>query len=159
MNFTGHWHGYGPWIGTNTQYHTEHLRRPAPIDTEWLKSQKKTPDPLAFTPFERRTIPPTQTGHYLLRRPADLADRTWKEVDPAVNWLVTTYQSTPPEQRRDKRAVDAGLDIKTQQARTDITNGVDVVWCYYIPGERMINFAIIACPNRHLPEIACPLGL
>ncbi|MCG6499174.1 hypothetical protein [Kitasatospora sp. A2-31] len=158
MDFSGHWHGYGPWIGTNAQYHTEYLRRPNPIDPEWLKSQK-APDPNAFTPFERRAIPPLRTGHYLLRRPAELADNTWKEAEPALRWLVTTYQANPPARRPDGGAVDAGLDARAHHARTDITNGVDVVWSYYVPGDRMISYAVIACPNRHLPEITCPLGL
>ncbi|WP_328954586.1 hypothetical protein [Kitasatospora purpeofusca] len=157
MGFIGHWHGYGPWIGSNAQYNTEYLRRPTPLDPGWIKTLR-APDPQAFSPFERRSVPPMQTGHHLLRKPPDLASRTWQDPSPAVDWLIRIYQQYPPIQRRDGGAVDCGPAAKASQARTDLGHGTDVVWCYYVPGDRMINFAVVACPSRHLPDIPCPQG-
>ncbi|WP_052390763.1 hypothetical protein [Streptomyces sp. NRRL B-24484] len=160
MDFSGHWHGYGPWIGTSALYHTEYLRRPQPIDPATLKSPKgQAFDAEHYKPFEQRTIPPMFTGHYLLRRPADLADRTWKDPDSAVEWLAGIYRRYLPAPRFDGGAVDCGLDAKTHHARTAIAHGTDSVWCYYITGDRLISYAVISCPNLPLhPEIPCPLG-
>ncbi|MGK4583910.1 hypothetical protein [Kitasatospora sp. HPMI-4] len=158
MDFSGHWHGYGPWTGTSPAYHTEYLRRPTPLDPAWVRTLKN-PDPECFVSFERRTIPPMRTGHYLLRRPAGLADRTWKDADPAVDWLTETYRKHPPAPRPDGRAVDCGLEARTHHARVALSHRTDAVWCYYITGDRLTSYAVVNCPNLPFhPDIPCPLG-
>ncbi|WP_033347340.1 hypothetical protein [Kitasatospora aureofaciens] len=160
MDFSGHWHGYGPWIGTSSLYHTEYLRRPAPFDTRDLKPTRGgSLDPEHYIPFEQRTIPPMFTGHYLLRRPAGLADRTWKDPDSAVDWLTEIYRKHPPAQRANGSAVDCGLEAKAQHARTALAHGTDAVWCYYVTGDRLTSYAVVACPSLPFhPAIPCPLG-
>ncbi|MGA5818406.1 hypothetical protein ACPC54_11165 [Kitasatospora sp. NPDC094028] len=160
MTFSGHLHGYGPWTGRPDQYHSEYLRRPTPFDSAWhaMVSGLKHADQEAHTPFEQRTVPPMQTGHYLLRRPSYLAAQTWKDPESAVDWLVETYHRHPPAVRSDWGAVDCGLGAKADFARDALGHGTDVVWAHYLPGERMISAAVVACPHRFHPDIPCPLS-
>ncbi|MFJ9693799.1 hypothetical protein [Kitasatospora sp. NPDC101183] len=99
------------------------------------------------------------TGHHLLRRPSDLDQRTWKDADSAVSWLTGIYRKHPPAHRTDGRAADCGLTARATYARPALDHGTDVVWCYYLPGTQLINYAVICCPNLPLhPTIPCPLG-
>ncbi|MFG2694357.1 hypothetical protein [Kitasatospora sp. NPDC048407] len=158
MTNSRHWHGYGPWIGRPEQYFGEYLRRPSPFDSAWhaMVAGMKGPDQEAHLPFEQRTVPPMQTGHYLLRRPSYLGKQTWPEPKEAAEWLANIYELHPPALRPDGGAVDCGLGAKVAHATMSLGSGVDVVWVHYLPGERMLCMAVVACPNRFHPGVPCP---
>jgi hypothetical protein len=90
MNWTGHWHGYGPWTGTRDEYGKEHLRRPGP-----------SPDDEMTRAFMAEALPPLMTGHALLRRHQTAPERTWTAAQDAVGWLTTMYADRPPFERSD----------------------------------------------------------
>ncbi|MFJ5921172.1 hypothetical protein ACIQF6_01065 [Kitasatospora sp. NPDC092948] len=161
MTDLAHFHGYGPWIGRPDQYHAEYLRRPAPFDATWqaMVSSMKSPDQEAHLPFEQRTIPPMQTGHWLLRRPPYLGRQTWAEPKEAAEWLAGMYDQYPPAQRTDGAPTDIGTAAKAGCATTALTHGTDVVWVHYLPGERMFSASVVACPNRFHPHTPCPYPL
>ncbi|MGW3229388.1 hypothetical protein [Kitasatospora sp. NPDC001095] len=111
----------------------------------------------AHIPFEQRTVPPMRTGHWLLRRPSYLADQTWREPKEAAEWLAGKYERHPPAPLSDGRPIHPGLSAKVEYATAALTNGTDVVWMHYMPGERMFSASVIVCPNRHLANLPCPL--
>ncbi|GGQ93297.1 hypothetical protein [Kitasatospora griseola] len=159
MTELAHFHGYGPWIGRPDQYHAEYLRRPAPFNTEWrdMVDAMKRPDQEAYLRFEERTIPPMRTGHWLLRRPDCLAGQTWRESKEAAEWLAGEFERHPPVPLPDGRPIHPGLSAKVEYAAAALTNGTDVVWMHYLPGDYMFNACVVVCPNRHLPDLPCPL--
>jgi hypothetical protein len=136
----GHWHGYGPWTGRREDLAVEHLRRPGP--------DLSRPDPNT-TAFIRGELPPMQTGHALLRKPA--RDRTWTDLNGALTWLEKTYVGHPPG---DGQATD--LVGRLAYARQFLAGGSDDVLAYYTAGFSFVHYEIICCPNRFHPSIVCP---
>ncbi|WP_404868223.1 hypothetical protein ACI1MP_08475 [Kitasatospora griseola] len=160
MTTLAHFHGYGPWIGRPDQYHAEYLRRPGTLPQEWRDErtkQRKSLDMEAYLPFDKRAVPPMRTGHWLMRRPDPLARQTWGEPKEAAEWLARMYEGDPPVPLPDGRPIHPGLSAKVEYAAAALTNGTDVVWMHYLPGDYMFNACVVVCPNRHLPDLPCPL--
>jgi hypothetical protein len=144
-----HWHGYF-WTGTITELKDEALRRPS--------------DP----GFLRSSLPPIQTGHYLLRRGATTQDLTWVDVDKVIEWMAASYQRHPPMIGEAgfpaingvaPLASDVGLEVRREGARETLINGVDSFWMYYTGRSGgMVATVAICCPHTHFPEIPCPMS-
>ncbi|WP_269853070.1 hypothetical protein [Streptomyces sp. RPT161] len=146
MNWQGHWHGYGPWIGSRDAYGNEGMRRPGR-----LASDEQTRSFLASD------MPPMMNGHWLLRRSQTAADRTWTNPETAVAWLEKTYAENPPFERDDGRRAYTGRETKTEYAMDVLPRGVDVSWVYYLKSASLASFSVVCCPNHFHPEIPCPL--
>ncbi|MFF2080485.1 hypothetical protein ACFVXG_37705 [Kitasatospora sp. NPDC058162] len=156
----GHWHGYGPWVGQRRLMDLEYLRRPEPFDIQELRvpSGMSAHPQETFIPFSQRTIPPMMTGHYLLRRPEDLEQRTWTAASPAVDWLTSIYKEHPPMQRADGKRAYATLEWYQECAHRSLLHGSDVVWSHYLDDRRFMSSAVICCPSLPFhPGIKCPL--
>ncbi|MFG2717398.1 hypothetical protein ACGFW5_03685 [Streptomyces sp. NPDC048416] len=165
MSCSGHWHGYGPWIGPSAVYGKEGGRRPphpngplSLLDAE-DKKQQAVLDRYkeAAAEFASGNVPPTMTGWWLMKKNQVSADRTWADVGIALAWLTKQYEENPPFVRADGKQAYCGLDLKLEYAIDVLPHGVDVSWVYYLPCERLISFSIVCCPNRFHPEIPCPL--
>lgn len=157
----GHWHGYGPWVGPRRLMELEYLRRPASLDMSLLRvpSGMNAHPQETFLPFAQRTIPPMMTGHYLLRRPEGLDQRTWTTVPPAVDWLTTIYKQFPPLRRPDGKQAYASLEWHQECAHRTLLHGSDVVWSHYLEDLRFTSSAVICCPSLPFhPAIKCPLS-
>ena len=146
MTDRAHWHGYGPWTGPHAfiDRSNDHQRRPG--------GSSGDPDTQAFV---QNTIPPLETGHYLLRRGQTARERTWSAVDGALHWLADMYQRHPP-------ASELGyltLDARIEHTRSGLEGGVDAVWHYTVSvaGDRVAVFVVICCPHRHHLQTPCPL--
>ncbi|MGX1301307.1 hypothetical protein RKD35_002795 [Streptomyces albogriseolus] len=83
QNWAGHWHGFGPWIGSGDTYRQEGRRRPG----------EHPGDPQTRTFLEEK-LPPMMTGHWLMRRRQVAA--TWTDVEEAVAWLKAQYATYSP---------------------------------------------------------------
>ena len=146
MNWAGHWHGYGPWIGTRSDYGQESLRRPG-----------ISPDDEQTRMFMASAIPPVMTGHALLRRHQAAAERTWADVRGAVDWLAKTYADRPPMERPDGQRAYVPLEVKIRDAEEHLPLGADTVWTYYAQIGAFVSYEVICCPSRFHPDIPCPL--
>jgi hypothetical protein len=148
MNWPGHWHGYGPWIGDRKEYDQEQLRRPG-----------FSPDDDQTRIFLASTIPPLMTGHALLRRQQTARDRTWTTVQEALDWLTQIYADRPPP------FTPSGLyatpeeqrQSKIRDAEAHLPRGTDTIWTYYTRNGSFISYEVICCPSRIHPDIPCPL--
>lgn len=139
-NWTGHYHGFGPWTGTRDEFHKEHLRRPGrdPID-------QQTRDFLAGD------MTPVQLGQELLRRTKVAPERTWTDVEEALDWFGKTWVANPPG------GDVLSLNKTIEYSRGHLLRGSDICAGYYTPGFSFVSFSIICCPNRFFPDIPCPL--
>lgn len=146
MSWSGHWHGYGPWVGSRNTYGHEGLRRPGAL-----------PDDEQTRVFLASTMPPMQTGHWLMRRSQTTADRSWTDAADAVDWLTKTYGADQPFERENGEQSYVHLDVKVAQAEDDLPRGNDVVWVHYARSSSLVSFAVVCCPHRFHPRIPCPL--
>ncbi|MFG1602808.1 hypothetical protein [Actinoplanes sp. NPDC049265] len=142
MTAARHWHGYS-WMGASAELRNESLRRPGPTGA---------PETDAFI---RSTLPPLQTGHYLLRRPE--AGRTWTDPDDAIAWLVANYQRHPPMEHPGGAQAYVSLDSRKVISRDGLINGVDAWWQYYTSDQGQVVFAAVCCRHSHRREIPCPM--
>ncbi|MFF5296709.1 hypothetical protein [Paractinoplanes globisporus] len=146
MTGQAHWHGYGPWTGPHgfVERGNDQHRRPGPERSD-----------AATVAFVQNTMPPLETGHYLLRRAQTGRDRTWTAVDDALRWLCETYQRHPPAPE-----LNFGpLDARCRHTRAGLEGGSDAVWHYTTSGngDRVAVFAVVCCPHRYHPGTPCPL--
>ncbi len=135
-----HWHGYGPWTGPAAELRQEGARRPG----QAANSQET----LAFVASK---LPPMQTGHYLMRPRQASADRTWTDVEQALDWLAKTVADHPPH------GDYVPADTAREHDRAQLLGGADVYRQYYTGNAAVAAFGIIACPHAHLAGIRCPL--
>jgi hypothetical protein len=145
-NWSGHWHGYGPWTGGRDTYGQEHLRRPG----------REPGDPQTQA-FLSSTLPPMMTGHWLMRRAQTAPERTWNDVADALGWLGKTHADAPPTTRPDGSPAYLTLEGKLAYARKVLPHGVDVAWVYYLASRNLISYSVVCCPNRLHPALPCPL--
>ncbi|MET8839659.1 hypothetical protein ABZW67_06125 [Streptomyces rubiginosohelvolus] len=146
MGWSGHWHGYGPWIGSRDAYGEEGLRRPgAELNSENTRA------------FLASSLPPLMTAHWLMKRNQISADRTWMDMGVALAWLTKAYEENPPFTRPDGLESYISLEAKLEYATDVLPLGVDVSWVYYTGSRSLISFSVVCCPNRLHPNIPCPL--
>ncbi|MEU3754526.1 hypothetical protein AB0H17_17420 [Streptomyces olivoreticuli] len=165
MSWSGHWHGYGPWVGLPAVYAHEGNRRPAhpngpPTPTSADdKATQRVHDRYREAAAEFRTgnVPPLMTGHWLLKQSRTAADRTWADIDIALAWLTKHYQENPPLEPEDGKTAYCSLDIKLEYASDVLPRGVDVSWVHYGKSQNLLSLSVVCCPNRFHPEIPCPL--
>ena len=141
-DWSGHWHGYGPWTGPRSEHAKEDPRRPG---KDLSRNDPKT------QAFIAGSVPPVETGHALLRRPRE--GRTWTDLADALTWLEKNYRQHPP-------TGDLGLDLpdKLRYATDFLSKGSDAVWSYYTSGYvSYVSYEVICCPHRFHPTIPCPL--
>ncbi|GAA2617163.1 hypothetical protein [Paractinoplanes durhamensis] len=137
-----HWHGYF-WTGASAELKDDSTRRPGAAGSPERQ------------PFVRSTVPPLQTGYYLLRSPE--AGHTWTDPDETIAWLAATYQRHPPHDRDSQAPAYVGLDQRKVTSRDGLVNGVDACWQYYTAGMGQVVLVAICCPHSHLPDLDCPM--
>jgi hypothetical protein len=165
MSWSGHYHGYGPWIGTPPSYHKEGNRRPAHPDAPapaMSDDDKKAKEAYAryreaAAEFQGSDLPPLMTGHWMLKHGQTAADRTWTDPSVALEWMTKRYLENPPFVREDGKQAYVSLDVKHEYALDVLPLGVDVSWVHYIRTGNILSLSVVCCPNRHHPELACPL--
>ncbi|MCZ7478860.1 hypothetical protein [Micromonospora sp. WMMC273] len=137
--WTGHWHGYGPWIGPAAEFAKEGPRRPS-----------KDPDQHRL--FLANTMTPTQTGAWLLRPRQASRDRTWTDVDDALAWYEQVWRSNPPG--GDVLPIETALPLD----RGHLLRGSDISAGYYNPSFLFVAFSIVCCPQPvFFPGVPCPM--
>ncbi|URN16621.1 MULTISPECIES: hypothetical protein [Streptomyces] len=165
MNWSGHWHGYGPWIGAASLYAKEGGRRPAhsngpPMVTDPEdRKQQQVLDRYreAAAEFQTGNVPPLMTGHWLMKQDQAAAERTWTDVGIALAWMTKNHEANRPFERPDGRRAYVGLDGKLAYAADVLPRGVDVCWVHYTTSKNLFSLSVVCCPNRFHPEIPCPL--
>lgn len=145
QNWAGHWHGFGPWIGSGDTYRQEGRRRPG----------EHPGDPQTRTFLEEK-LPPMMTGHWLMRRRQVAA--TWTDVEEAVAWLKAQYATYSPLVREDGKAAYCSLEWKVECALDALPRGVDVTWGYWTQSRMLASYSVVACPNLFQQGIPCPVG-
>ncbi len=166
MSWTGHWHGYGPWVGSAKVYAMEGSRRPPhpngpPTTTDPQdKAQQRVLDRYreAAAEFQSGNVPPTMTGYWLMKKSHAAHERTWSDVEGSLAWLTKAYASNTPMERADGLTAYSGLNTKIEYASDVLPRGVDVSWVYYTPSDNLVSYSVVCCPNRFHPEIPCPLS-
>jgi hypothetical protein len=106
--------------------------------------------------FPTSSLPPMSSGHWLLKRNQVAPERTWADAATAVDWLSKHLLDNPPMER-DVGTAYADLDTKRAYALEVLSGGADVSWVYYNRSGNIVSFSVVCCPNRHHPELACPL--
>ncbi|WKX70205.1 hypothetical protein [Streptomyces sp. XD-27] len=128
-----HYHAYS-WSGPKPDFDRERDRRP------------EGPG------FAASDLPPLQVAHWL-RKPRRLIRATYEHPKEAADWLaervvetVTISAMRPPLETQIALAVDT------------LGWGGDVSWGCYGAGTRFVSLAVVSCPNRADPAVACPLS-
>ncbi|WP_328434609.1 hypothetical protein [Streptomyces sp. NBC_00425] len=142
-NWTGHWHGFGPWIGSGQSHKEESRRRPG----------QGARDPQTEL-FVRDKRPPMMTGHWLMK--TDQVAGTWTSVEDAVAWLQERYEAAPPMVRDDGKAAYVELPDKIRYALDVLPRGVDVTWCYWTQTRMLASYSVVCCRNLAQHHLACP---
>ncbi|MER5608261.1 hypothetical protein AB0F93_28385 [Micromonospora tulbaghiae] len=153
MSAVHHFHGYKPWVGSAEEFNRTGLarRRPPRRGTDVDGSARQ-----AYLDSE---MLPIEVGRWLEKRRHAHRSRTWTQAGDALAWLKQTWLAHP---ERGQPFVDGEggnylpLDVKLTYAEQDLRNGVDVAWVYYVGGG-LAAYAVVCCPNRFHPAIACPL--
>jgi hypothetical protein len=104
--------------------------------------------------FLRSKMPPVRTGHWLMRR--NQVAGTWTDPGEAVRWMEKQYAANPPMEGEDGKQAYVDLEAKAAYAVEALGHGVDVSWGYWTQSRALASFSVVACVNRHLPELACP---
>lgn len=149
MSGDRHWHGYGPWSGSADALRDESLRRPG-----------QDPNDAQTRAFLASEMPPVQLGHYRLRRSQTSQDRTWTDVDHAVDWLEAIFRKNPARVGGDDTLEGYGhtLTQKLDWSREALSLGDTAYWHYYLPSFSVVAFAVLSCPPHYFHrEIPCPL--
>lgn len=154
----GHWHGYGPWIGSPTWYAQEGNRRPPYPDQPRAEADHVTRYREAASEFANSSLPPLMTGHWLMKQGQSARDRTWTDVTDAVEWLKRHYTDSPPFVRADGGQAYAELDVKVAYAYDVLPGGVDVTWVHYTQARSLFSASVVCCPNHFHPQAPCPLS-
>ncbi|MEW2165848.1 hypothetical protein AB0912_23025 [Streptomyces sp. NPDC007084] len=97
------------------------------------------------------------TGHWLMKRSQASRDRTWADAPIAVEWLTKHYSENPPIQQAADSRTYLGLEEKRGQALRTLAGGNDVSWVHYTRSGNVLSVSVVCCPNRHHPELGCPL--
>ncbi|MDX3383603.1 hypothetical protein PV682_19350 [Streptomyces niveiscabiei] len=164
MTWSGHFHGYGPWVGTPENYHREGNRRPphptppappAPDDKTAERTLARYREVSAE--FPASNLPPMMSGHWLLKRNQTSADRTWTDPEAALEWMTKHYLDNLPLEPDDGKQMYVGLDVKREYAADVLPVGVDVSWVHYNRSGNIVSINVVCCPNRHHPDLRCPL--
>ncbi|MFB6654874.1 hypothetical protein ACFCZ4_06825 [Streptomyces microflavus] len=111
----------------------------------------------AAAEFQTGNVPPTMTGHWLMKKSQVSADRTWMDLGVALAWLTKKYEENPPFVRADGLEAYSSLESKLEYATDVLPRGVDVSWVYYTGSKSLTSFSVVCCPNRFHPNIPCPL--
>ncbi|WP_030804604.1 hypothetical protein [Streptomyces sp. NRRL F-2799] len=166
MIWSGHFHGYGPWIGTPSNYHAEGFRRPPHTDPPpppASDDDKRAREVLAryrevAADFPVSNLPPLMSGHWLLKRNQTSAERTWTDPAAVREWMTMLYLESPPFEREDGKRAYVGLDVKRAYALDVLPRGVDVSWVHYTRTGNIVSINAVCCPNRHHRDLTCPLA-
>ncbi|WP_180686646.1 hypothetical protein [Streptomyces gossypiisoli] len=157
QTWSGHWHGFGPWVGPPETYAKEGNRRPAHSIQPAPESDHASRYREAASEFATGSVPPLMTGHWLLKRGQANRARTWTDCGDAVGWLKQHYISNPPFERTDGLRAYAGLDVTLAYALDVLPRGVDVACVHYTQSRSLFSASVVCCPNLHHPDLACPL--
>ncbi|MFF0227592.1 hypothetical protein [Streptomyces sp. NPDC004629] len=157
QTWAGHWHGFGPWLGSPGHYAKEGNRRPPhPVrprpDADFATRYQE-----AGGEFATSSLPPLMTGHWLAKEGQTASDRTWTDAAEALTWLKRGYSEHPPYERIDGRQAYIGLDGKLAYAADVLPRGVDVTWVHYTQTRSLLSLAVVCCPNLFHPDLKCPL--
>ncbi|TDC78485.1 hypothetical protein [Streptomyces hainanensis] len=127
-----HVHAYS-WSGRRADFDREAERRP---------------DHPAFAVAE---VPPMRVVDWL-RKPPRLVRGTFVEPRAAVDWLTERVREQAVESR-------PPLGVRRAYALSTLGWGGDVSWGYYTGGTGFLSLALVSCPNRAEPELACPAAV
>ncbi|MEU6318114.1 hypothetical protein [Streptomyces sp. NPDC047009] len=157
QTWTGHWHGFGPWIGPLTRYAQEGSRRPAHPVRPAPDADHATRYQEAAGEFATSSLPPLMTGHWLAKQGQAAAARTWTDTADAVEWMKQHYTDHPPFERSDGLQSYVSLDAKLAYAFDVLPRGVDVCWVHYTQSRNLISLSVVCCPNLFHPDLNCPV--
>lgn len=127
-----HFHAYS-WAGQKRDFDRERDRRP---------------DGPGFATAD---LPPLQTAHWLLK-PVRLVRATYDHPKEAADWLAERVREhvTPS-------SLQPPLETQLALAVETLSWGGDVSWGCYAAGTRFVSLAVVCCPSRAEPAVACPL--
>ncbi|MEU6219311.1 hypothetical protein ABZ845_17610 [Streptomyces sp. NPDC047022] len=156
QTWTGHWHGFGPWIGAPERYAKEGSRRPPHEVRPAQEADHGARYQEAAGEFATSSLPPLMTGHWLAKQGQASAERTWADAAEAVDWLKRQYIDAPPFERTDGLRAYVGLDVKLAYASDVLPRGVDVTWVHHTQSRSLFSASVVCCPNLFHPGVKCP---
>ncbi|MGW4032802.1 hypothetical protein ACWEFL_26460 [Streptomyces sp. NPDC004838] len=157
-----HIHGY-LWTGPRERFDDEGLRRPpypdppptaAVGDTAAQRLVDRYREAVAEFPVT--DLPPIETAHWLIKRPALIKD-TWQEPKNAADWLGRRLAECAPRFASAHDRDTTRLAVLVSSASERLAWGGDVSHGFYLGQAQFLSLALVACsPNRAEPGLACP---
>ncbi|MFI5728158.1 hypothetical protein [Streptomyces cyaneofuscatus] len=153
-----HHHGY-LWAGPKQRFDDEALRRPprpdAPPDGSRPELVQRHREVAAEFPVV--DLPPLETAYWLVK-PGRLVRGTWEKPEDAAAWLGRRLAESAPRFASVSDRDTTRLVTLVHSATERLIRGVDLSLGFYLERPTFLSVALVHCPNRALPELACPLG-
>ncbi|MET4923262.1 hypothetical protein P3L51_13010 [Streptomyces sp. PSRA5] len=152
-----HHHGY-LWTGCKRRFDDEALRRPPHADPpqadgkpELIQRHREV-----SAEFPIVDLPPLETAYWLIK-PRELVRGTWEEPQEAAAWLGERLAVYAPRFASEADRDGAFLTVLANSAAERLRWGGDLSLGFYLERPAFLSLALVCCPNRVLPEPACPL--
>lgn len=152
-----HHHGY-LWTGSKQRFDDEALRRPPHTDPppaggkpELMQRHREV-----RAEFPVVDLPPLETACWLIK-PRGLVRGTWEEPKDAAVWFGERLAEYAPRFDSETDRDSTHLATLVNSAAERLCWGGDLSHGFYLERPVFLSLALVCCPNRALPELACPL--
>ncbi|MGP3953012.1 hypothetical protein [Streptomyces sp. 7N604] len=132
-----HCHAYA-WVGPRRLFDREGERRP-----EYEAA------------FAASDVTPLRLTEWL-RKPRRLIQATFTDPWEAAAWIRARAEDVLPGLLHPEEAGSPPLDRREAAAADTLSWGGDVAWGFYLRDGGFASYALVSCPNRLAPHLACP---
>ncbi|MBB5935127.1 hypothetical protein FHS42_002177 [Streptomyces zagrosensis] len=101
-------------------------------------------------------LPPLETAYWLIK-PRSLVKGTWEESKEAAAWVGERLAEYAPRFGSEADRDSSRLAVVVNSTAERLSWGSDVSHGFYLERPAFLSLAVVCCPNRVKPELACPL--
>lgn len=101
-------------------------------------------------------LPPLETAYWLIK-PRKLVRGTWEEPKEAAAWLGERLAEYAPRFASETDRDSMRLAVLVNSTAEQLCWGRDSSHGFYLERPAFLSLALVCCPNRVMPELACPL--
>ncbi|MEV6317256.1 hypothetical protein [Streptomyces sp. NPDC051776] len=132
-----------------------HCHAYAWVGPRWLFDREDERRPEFEAAFAASEVTPLRVVEWL-RKPRRMIRSTFTDPTEAAAWIRARAGEVLPDQLHPEEAWWPPLDRREKDAVDLLSRGGDVVWGFHLRDGRFASYALISCPNRLDPELACP---